>query len=392
LQSAWSGVSGFFEGIWHGIQGVFGNIGGWFHDRFSDAKNKAQQGWSGVSSFFQGQAKTIQTGFQDAANGIVQGFQWMYNHNHYFKDTVDFARAQWKNLQLGAQYDWNLITSTITKTLDILKSWITGWWNDQVSNWNTATSTVSGIVTTLWNDVKNAYNTAINFIWSIIKPYWDLEVAGWNVLSGTVSGIARSLWGSVTGAFRNGIAAVQGALAALWTLISNGWNTLVSQAEGWGRALIQGVINGISSLLGSLGNMASQAASTVASFLGFHSPTERGPGSTLNEWGPGMVRGFSAGIIQSIPMLESAMQQLTQSLGIPGISTSVNTALALPQGTSVTAPLQGVAQVLAAASAGNAQGQGMMQEIILMLDSQVLGTAQGNTMMKQIRLKAGLKA
>lgn len=383
LKGVWSGVAGFFQGIWKGIQGVFGGIGNWFHDRFSDAKNKAQSAWSGASNFFQTQAKNIQNGFQGAANGVVQGFNWMYQHNYYFKNTVDFARAQWKNLQIGAAYDWNFITKTITGALDILKGWITGFWNDQVSRWNTATSTVSGIATNLWNDVKNAFNAGIGFVWRIIKPFWDLEAQGWNIIWNTVSGIARSLWSNITGAFNAGVGAVRGVLSGLWNMISNGWNWLIGQAESWGSGIIQGVINGIASMLGSLGNMASQAASTVASFLGFHSPAEKGPGSELDIWGPNLVKGFSEGIVQSIPVLETAMQQLTQSLGIPGVSPGVSGASRYPASfyPASFAPL--------ALSAGAGVGAVTEQDIILQLDNQTLARAQGNTMMRQIRLKSG---
>ncbi len=396
IQSAFSGAVGFFQGVWHGIQTTFGNVGGWFHDRFSDAKSKAQQGWSGVSNFFQTQAKDIQSGFQTAVNGVVQGFSWMYNHNYYFKATVDAAVQEWNRLKAGATILWNDTVGVITGALNLVKSWVTTFWDDEVRGWTVIWNTTKSIVTSLWNDVKNAFNAAINFLWGIIKPFWDLEVSGWTNIWRTVSGIVRSLWSDVTGAFNAGVSAVSGVLSSIWNTISNGWNNLISQAEGWGQNLIQGFINGINNMIGQVGQAAQNVISKVSSFLGFHSPAKEGPGAELDVWGPNMVQGFASGIVKSIPTLAAAMQQLTQQLLVPGLNASLSASSSLSTSISNTlqpltgAPfLQGLVPTSVTSALGGQQIVIQLPDIVL--DGQRLTRSQMPYIVNAIRGRTGAR-
>ena len=95
---------------------------------------------------------------------------------------------------------------------------------------------------------------------------------------------------------------------------------LVENALSWGSDMIQGLIDGVTSMLGDLGNAASNVASTIASYLHFSVP-DKGPLSDMDEHGgAGLMRNFIEGIENSEPALEAS---LNRTLSLPTLSGDV---------------------------------------------------------------------
>jgi hypothetical protein len=92
-----------------------------------------------------------------------------------------------------------------------------------------------------------------------------------------------------------------------------------------GRALIQGFINGIKSMLGSVKNAASGVVSAARNFFPF-SPAKEGPfsgkGYTLHS-GRALAQDFGRGITDQLPYLRSVMDNLpaptVPDLSAPGL-------------------------------------------------------------------------
>ncbi len=78
-------------------------------------------------------------------------------------------------------------------------------------------------------------------------------------------------------------------------------------------------------MAGGVGQAAQNIMGTVASFLGFHSPAKQGPGADLMTWGPGLVKGFSDGMLAAKPILQSSLNLLmapvVQTMTAPAAST-----------------------------------------------------------------------
>ena len=124
---------------------------------------------------------------------------------------------------------------------------------------------------------------------------------------------------------------------------------LASQAFQWGADFIGGIVNGIKSMIGKVGDAVSSVADKIRSFLHFSVPDE-GP---LTDYESGMqdfIGGLAKGIEKSRGMIENAMNGVTSDLTITprvmaaqggysgggansgdlisGINTALNTALA----------------------------------------------------------------
>lgn len=192
--------------------------------------------------------------------------------------------------------------------------------------------------------VFNAFGTFIHdkLLWiynhnKYVKAFVDLLVIYFNDMKNK-AGAAFSAMGTfihdrltwihdrVT-EFKNAVGATFDALgSAIHQKITDAWNWLKgfvsgwpSQAFQWGVNLIQGLINGIGSMFSSLWNTVSNIASTIAGFLGFHSPTKLGPGREADTWMPNMMKMLTTGITAGTPGLHAALGHVMAPLGGGGV-------------------------------------------------------------------------
>nr|GLK21679.1 phage tail tape measure protein [Microbacterium terregens] len=129
-----------------------------------------------------------------------------------------------------------------------------------------------------------------------------------------------ALWTGVKGFFASGIDAVIGFASTLWPRIKGylvGWIVYLSPLPGMltdmGRNLIQGLINGISGMLGRLKSTIVNAASSAANWfkqkLGIHSPSR-----VFMGFGGFMMQGLHNGIDQGADGPVSRITRLSRDL------------------------------------------------------------------------------
>lgn len=296
----WGGIASFFVGLWGGIVSFFQGV------------------WNGIASFLQGAWNVIvaivRVGGQllyyavfGPILAIVAAFEWLYNHNYYFKALIDTIVNIFK-----AGFAW------LTDQWKGFTTWLAGVWEGTVA---TASS--------VWNAVSAAIMSVVNAVVSWLRSAWQAAISWLGSVWSTMSGLASQAWNGVVSVFQGVWGSISGALSSLWSSISGWFSNLASQAASWGSNVIQGFVNGIEGMLGSVGQAASDVASKVASFLGFHSPTEEGPGAQADKWGPAFIDMFAAGIESRQGHLQSAIQNAASTLAgsfNPQLSSSLSVA------------------------------------------------------------------
>jgi phage-related protein len=154
-------------------------------------------------------------------------------------------------------------------------------------------STVWGIVTAAWERVRSATTTAVGAVVSFVGGLPGKARSALSSLVTFLGGVASSAWNRVrtltTTGINNVVTFVRGlpgkARAAASALVGN-LGTLASQAFSRMRSAastgvnnvltLQGLINGIRSMIGQVGSAMSSVASTIRSRLPF-SPAKEGP-------------------------------------------------------------------------------------------------------------------
>lgn len=154
---------------------------------------------------------------------------------------------------------------------------------------------------------------------------WSRITSAFSAVYSIVSGIASNIWGTLTSVFSTGVARVGSIFSVLPRHIQN----VFAGAGAWlvssGRALMQGFINGITSMIGAVGSAVGGVMEWAAGFFP-HSPADRGPFSgsgwlEVADGGASLMEQFASGATSFRPELNFA--NITGSL--QGITSSGDT-------------------------------------------------------------------
>ncbi len=347
LSGVMDGLAEVFKGAWEVIKGIFvGAVGGilaYLGGFFSGIIHFFQDTWdkvtTGVKNFFVGIGHAISQGvqsvlrffqqlganilvtihnawnaitgaFQTAINFIVGLFQWLYNHNYYFKDLVDAIAAAFQWIQKTASDIWNAITSALGDAWKAIQDAAkTAWdWVKQhiITPLQEAWNTVVGIGGQIISALESAWSTVVS----------DVQGA-WNSFVGTITG----LWNTITTAIHDNV--VQPIEDAINGVVSWAYNA----ASNFINMLVQGIKDGV----GKIWDAVKGVANTIWQALGFHSPPEAGPLADSDEYMPNMMSMYAKTMLATLPAIEQATntvatrirtgltQKLSPELGISGV-------------------------------------------------------------------------
>lgn len=421
LKGVWSGIVSFFSGLWASIQHIFSGIGQWFADRFTDARNKIQSIFGNIGTWIGDRFNDAKKGVTDAWTNInaavktgsdttqniigaamqagVNWFQWLYNHNYYFKDFVDFTKQvftedkafieqiwsdiatwlanTWNTIKSKGESVWNAISTFFTTLFTTIKSTVTSVWTSITSWISTQWQKISILATVYWTLIYTAISAQIIKAENAIKSVWTAAISWlqgeWNQLAG----LANAAWAAV-GAVFNSIWSryIAPPLNALWSQISGWFSNLANLAYNAGANFVHMLANGISSAIGSVISAASGVAGQITSILGFHSPPPQGPAADSDQWMPNFIAMLSSGLFAGQSKIAGASAALASSLAFG------------PSTPSYTPSSSGAALALSAAGAAGAAGTGTTT-VVLQLDGQTLAQVVASHQDRLVRAKFG---
>lgn len=202
------------------------------------------------------------------------------------------------------------------------KAWegIKGIWN-QVAIWfeTTVVQPIKIYFGGLWTKVKELTSEA----WSAAKSTWN-SAAGW--FDTTVIQPVKKYFTDLGTKIKDSATSALSGLKSTWSGISNWFNqnviqpitnlfkNLISSATSWGKNLITNFTDGIKAMAGRVADAAKGIASKVSDFIGFHSPSEEGPGAEADKWMPNLMSMLAEGIRKNIPKIAEAANLTATSL------------------------------------------------------------------------------
>src|SRR5690606_12029098 len=131
-----------------------------------------------------------------------------------------------------------------------------------------------------------------------------------------IQGIVKSVFGSIISLWASLAKSVINKAKEIKDSVTNHFKSLGKNALSWGRNLLDNFINGITSRFARLRSAVSNAVSIVKNFLGFSSPTKKGPGREADEWPVNLDNTFAEGMTATLPNLERALIKTAQTLSI----------------------------------------------------------------------------
>ena len=237
----------------------------------------------------------------------------------YLANIVTVAKAGFTVLAAVVKTVFNVIKVIVSTVMKVIGGVIKTVLAVMRGDWSGALNAIKGIVSAVFNGIKALISAVMNGIKSIISSVWN---AIKSVVTGAVNGI-KSIVTSVFNALKS---TVSGAMNGVRTAIVDGWNRAKSFLEGIslsgiGKNIIQGLISGITSMIGAVGKAISSVGekitSTISKVMDVHSPSR-----VMMEIGGYTTEGLAVGITKAQKMAMKAAESLGQTVNT-GVAVSM---------------------------------------------------------------------
>lgn len=237
---------------------------------------------------------------------------------------------------------WGFIGPYIIDAVKLWWDYITFVWNALVAITTWAFNFVKNIITTVWGFIGPYVMKAVGIVWDIVSKVWNLVADGTSTVWGNIKAFFIALWEFLLGLFRgavdtvanifNGIKVIVDKVKAFFNELKaaadGGTGTLIAFVKGIpgriidalgnvgsmlfdsGKRMIQGLIDGISSMVSKAKDTLKNLLKNLRNLLPF-SPAKEGPfsgsGWTFNS-GEALIEDFAKGIERaSAVSLDSVM-------------------------------------------------------------------------------------
>lgn len=213
----------------------------------------------------------------------------------------------WDEIKAKAQEIWGNIKTKLSKDLDDVTTRFGKLKDDIVAKWNE-----------MWENVKTFLTNAVQSILAGIVSFVSTFITKWEDMKENVKRKWDEMWRNVIQAVTNAWNGIVNALNTIGSNMFNWFADLANKAKNWGSNMIQGFVDGISSMIGSVRSAVSNVMNAASDFIGFSSPSKKGEGRNIVKWGRNMVSGFEDGIIQAMPDLQKTMSAAIPVMGSIG--------------------------------------------------------------------------
>lgn len=352
--AVWNAIKEFFVAVWEGIKSVAETVWNGLRDFFTGL-------WEGIKNIFTTVVTAISTFLFTAWNTIKTVVTTVFTAIQTFFTTV-----------------WNAISTIVTTVVTAIQTFLTTAWNAIKTVITTVLNTIKTVFTTIWNAIKSVITTVVNGIKNTITTVW-------NNIKSTVSSVVNGIKSAVSNAFSAIWNGIKSTISGIYNTIKGGFDkavgyikNLASSAFNWGKDLVMGIVNGIKSCIGAVGDAVSSVADKIRSFLHFSVPDE-GPLTDYETWMPDFMRGLAKGIEKSKVMVAKAMDGVAADMVVnPKISTADTGGIL--GGVSAGDSLAGITAAIIEALAGvGGQGGDIVIPVYLggtMLDEVVVNAQQ----------------
>lgn len=347
-QTVWNGLTSFFTQwgptILAVITGPIGMLVSLIIKNWDTIKSTTQSVWNGIKSFLSSLWNAIKSLASSTWNGIKTAISTISNAIKTVITTVwnaikSVTTMVWNGIKTIITTIWTAIKSTITTVVNAIKSVVTTVWNAIKSTITSVLNSIKSVVTSVWNAIKSVVTSVLNAIKSVVTSVWNaiksvissamngiksVITSGWNAAKSVVTSSVNAIKSIVTRVFNSLKSVVASAMNGVKSAIVNGWNAAKSFLQSInlvsiGKNIIQGLIRGISSMMGevssAISNIANKIKSGIKNALKIKSPSR----VMRDEVGVWIPAGIAEGMNKNVGVVREAAKRMADA-AIPDIS------------------------------------------------------------------------
>lgn len=231
---------------------------------------------------------------------LVAGFIVAYNTSETFRNVVNAAFNAVKDVVSGVL---EFIVAILKGDSDKAGEIIDGAMNKISEVINNVLMAIKDWFSEKFNAIKESVSNTINNVKDTIN----------NVMA-NIKAIWSSAWDSVSSKITNVIPNIVGAVSDIKNKISEKFHEIINSAKEWGGNLISGFADGIRGAIGKVTGAVENVMGRIKDFIGFHSPSKKGEGRFIVDWGQNMVSGFLDGVKMALGDVSDTAGMVTSTM------------------------------------------------------------------------------
>lgn len=243
----------------------------------------------------------VQGAFQaisNAASVVVAWFQGTF---------MPAFSGVWDAVSAAASAVWDKISAAWNTVGAPIAAGIMAIWSGVAANWDAIWNGISTVFSGVWQVITSIVQTAIGVITGIIQLFTALIQGDWSGAWEAIKSIAAAVWNGIKGVISGAVNIVQGYISTALAVIQGVWNGAWSAignvlSSAW-NGIKTAVTSGVSNVVSTVRSIPSKALSALGNV-----------GSTLMSAGRSLIQGFIDGIKNMFGSVQSTLGDLTSKL------------------------------------------------------------------------------
>jgi len=171
---------------------------------------------------------------------------------------------------------FSAVASVITSAMQIVQGIIQVVTGIISGNWSSVWEGIKNILSGVWEGIKAIVSGALAILGSVLSAGMSIVSSLWTGAWNGVKSLLSGAWEGIKSGVSSGINSVIDTVSGLPGRVLGALGSIGSTLFNSGKSLIQGFIDGINNMIGSVTSAASNIAQKVRDFFPF-SPAKRGP-------------------------------------------------------------------------------------------------------------------
>ncbi len=295
----WDKLAPYFKKVWAVVTGIF-----------TSAKNTIMSAWSGITGFFSGIWNGIKSGVHVAIAGISTGWTAAVTGiKTAFSAIGNFFAGVWNGIKAVSLAIWNAMKVAGLAVWNGLVGGIKSIWNGLVAFFKAFPGVMANIGKSIFNFFKNGAISLLTNAVAGIKALWNGVVNFFRSMPTVFANTGRNIFSF----FKNGaISLLTGAVAGIkkmWNGLVNWFKNFPKNFVNIGKDIMQGLWNGLKAIGGKVVAFAKKLAKDLLTGMkkvfGIASPSKQ-----TYAMGGYLIKGLENALLSGAGHIKAVVQKV----------------------------------------------------------------------------------
>lgn len=261
--------------------------------------------------------------FRDRVNGAIQSVQEIFGLfvekiREWLTLILEWLAPVIESISYYLQSVWELVRVI----LDLISKAITSFLNKHKTEINAFLITLKATIKAALDVITIGLKTSLNALKIVFTTFFGVLGDLVKAFTALLKGDWQSALSYIESAAKRATSMTQRLFENMRDGVKDLFSDLIDDFREWGEDMVNNLVEGIKSKIGSVKSPMRNLASTIRSYIHFTEP-DIGPLSDFHTYMPDMINTLVSGIEKGIPQIQGAMNNMTSAM-VPNMATPTN--------------------------------------------------------------------